>query len=94
MRTFFVESGYPTHLLDSAIQKAFNNSRRDRLKPLLAKISDDKIALVLKFYPFNYKVREVLAVILKFLKMALRRQPFSPINLLSLLDAIKTLEII
>ena len=29
MRTFF-ERGYPTHLLDSAIQKAFNNSRRDK----------------------------------------------------------------
>ena len=59
MRTFFVERGYPTHLLDSAIQKAFNNSRRDTLKPPLAKISDDKIPLVLTFHPFNYKVREV-----------------------------------
>ena len=26
MRTFFVERGYSTHLLDSAIQKAFSNS--------------------------------------------------------------------
>ena len=52
MRTFFVERGYPTHLLDSAIQKAFNNSPRD-------KISDDKIPLVLTFHPFNYKVRDV-----------------------------------
>ena len=43
MRTFFVERGYLTHLLDSAIQKAFNNSYRDILKPPLAKISDDKI---------------------------------------------------
>ena len=54
MWTFFVERGYPTHLLDSA--KAFNNFRRDTLKPPLAKISDDKIPLVLKFYSFNYKV--------------------------------------
>ena len=61
MRTFFVERGYPTHLLDSAIQKAFNNSRRDTLKPLLAKISDDKIPLVLTFHPFNYKVRDVIS---------------------------------
>ena len=42
-RTFFVERGYPTHLLDFAIQKAFSNSRWDNLKPPLAKISDDKI---------------------------------------------------
>ena len=32
-----VERGYHTHLLDSVIQKAFNNSRRDTLKPPLAK---------------------------------------------------------
>ena len=61
MRTFFVERGYPTHLLDFAIQKAFNNSRRDTLKPPLPKISDDKIPLVLIFHPFNYKVREVIS---------------------------------
>ena len=61
MRTFFVERGYPTHLLDSAIQKAFNNSRRDTLKPPLVKISDDKIPLVLTFHPFNYKVRDVIS---------------------------------
>ena len=40
MRTFFVERAYPTHVLDYAIQEAFNNSRRDTLKPPLAKISD------------------------------------------------------
>ena len=61
MRTFFVERGYPTHLLDSAIQKAFNNSRRDSFKPPLAKISDDKIPLVLTFHPFSYKVRDVIS---------------------------------
>ena len=72
MRTIFVERGYPTNLLDSAIQKAFNNSHRDTLKPRWPK----------------------LAVIFKFLKTTLRRQPFSPITLLSLLDAIKTFEII
>ena len=94
MRTFFVERGCPTHLLDSAIQKAFNNSRRDTLKPPLAKISDDKISLVLTFHPFNYKLGTSLAVIFKFLKMTLRHQPFTPITLLSLLDAIKTFEII
>ena len=61
MRTFFVERGYPTHLLDSAIQKAFNNSHRDTLKPPLAKISNDKIPLVLTCHPLNYKVREVIS---------------------------------
>ena len=61
MRTFFVERGYPTRLLDSAIQKAFNNSRRNTLKPPLAKISDDKIPLLVTFHPFNYKVRDVIS---------------------------------
>ena len=61
MRTFFVERGYLTHLLDFVIQKSFNNSRRDTLKPRLAKISDDKIPLVLTFHPFNYKVRDVIS---------------------------------
>ena len=68
MKTFFVEIGYPTHLLDSAIQKAFNNSRRDTLKPPLAKISDDKIPLVLTFHPFNYKVRDVISRNFQILK--------------------------
>ena len=57
----FVERGYPIHLLYSAIQKAVNNSRRHTLKPPLDKISDDKIPLVLTFYPFNYKVRDVIS---------------------------------
>ena len=65
---FFVERGYPTHLLDSAIQKAFNNSRRDTLKPPLAKVSDDKIPLVSTFHPFNYKVRDVISRNLQILK--------------------------
>ena len=43
LRTFFVERGYPTHLLDSVSQKAFSISRWDTLKPPLLKISDDKI---------------------------------------------------
>ena len=60
MRTVFGERVYPTNLLVSAIQKAFNNSRRDTLKPPLAKISDDKIPLVLTFHPFTYKVRDII----------------------------------
>ena len=70
----FVERGYPTHLLDSMIQKAFNHSRRDTLKPPLAKISDDKIPLVLTFHPLTTKLGTSLAVLFKFLKMTLRRQ--------------------
>ena len=68
MRTFFVERGYPTHLLESAIQKAFNNSRRDTLKPPLAKIADDKTPLILTFHPFNYKVRDVISRNFQILK--------------------------
>ena len=45
MRIFLSDVAIPP-ILDSAIQKAFNNSRRDTLKPSLAKISDDKIPLV------------------------------------------------
>ena len=39
----------------------WHNCRRDTLKPPLAKISDDKIPLVLTFHPFNYKVRDVVS---------------------------------
>ena len=42
-----------THLLDSAIQKAFNNSHHDTLKPPLAKIFDDKIPLVLSLFTYQ-----------------------------------------
>ena len=68
MRTIFVKRGYLIHLLDSAIQKAFNNSRRDTLKPTLGKISDDKIPLVLTFHPFNYKVRDIISRNFQILK--------------------------
>ena len=56
MRTFFVERGYsPTHLLDSAIQKAFSNNT---LKPHLV-------------IPLTTKLGTSLAVISIFLKMTL-----------------------
>ena len=64
----FYERGYPAHPIDSAIQKSFNNSRRDTLKTPLAKISDDKIPLVLTFHPFNYKVRDVISRNFQILK--------------------------
>ena len=51
----------PITVLDSATRKAFSNSRRDILKQPLAKISDDKIPLVLTFRHFNYTVRDVIS---------------------------------
>ena len=68
MRTFFGERSYPTHQLDSAIQKAFSNSRWDTLKPPLANISDDKIRLVLTFHPLHYNVRDVISRNFQILK--------------------------
>ena len=87
---FFVERGYPTHLLDSAIQKALRDSRRDTLKPPLAKISDDKITLVLTFHPFNSKARDGISRNFQMV-LKMRRQPFSLVTLLSPLDAIKNI---
>ena len=65
---FFVDHGYTTHLLHSAIQKAFNNSRPDTLKQPLANISDHKIPLVLTFHHFNYKVNDVISRNFQILK--------------------------
>ena len=68
MRTVYVERSYPTHRLDSAIEKSFSDSHWHTLKPPLAKISDDKIPLVLTFHPFNYKVKEVVSRNFQILK--------------------------
>ena len=55
MRTFFVERGYsPTHLLDSAIQKAFSNNTLN---------SETTFG-----HPFNYKVRDVISRNFQILK--------------------------
>ena len=56
MRSFFVERGYPSNLLDTAIQKDFSVSRSDTLKPPSEQSSTEKIPLVLTFHPFNDKV--------------------------------------
>ena len=81
MRTFFVERGYPTHLIDSAIKKAFSITRQDTLKPPLAKISDDRIPnLVLTFHPFNYKVRDIISRNFQILKNDLETSPISTAN--------------
>ena len=68
MRTVFGERVYPTNLLVSAIQKAFNNSRRDTLKLPLVNISDYKIPLVLTFHPFNNKVGDAISRNFRILK--------------------------
>ena len=86
---------YVTYLLTSAIQKAFNNSRRDTLKPPLVEISDDKIALVLTFHPFNYKVRDVVSLNSQILKNDPETSAIFTVNpLISFIDATKTFEII
>ena len=60
MRSFFVQRGYPTHLLDTAVQRASSIPRSDTLKQRLESVSEDKIPLVLTFHPFNYKVRDII----------------------------------
>ena len=57
----FFDRGYPSHQLDSAIQKAFSISRPNNLKQPLKKISYDKIPLVLTFHPSNCKVMEIIS---------------------------------
>ena len=94
IRTFFVERGYPTQLSDSTIQIAFSKSCWDTLKPLLAKMSNDKIPIVFILHLFNYKVMNVISRKFQILKNYLETSAFSLITLLSLLDAIKTFEVI
>ena len=91
MRTFFVERGYPTHLLDSSISTIPVVTLLNKPWPKFLMIKS------LQFWHFislTTKLGRSLSVIFKFLKMTLRRQPFSRITLLSLLDAIQPFEII
>ena len=60
MRSFFVQRGYPTHLLDTAVQRASSIPRSDTLKQRLESVSEDKIPLVLTFHPFNYKGSDII----------------------------------
>ena len=60
IRSFFVQRGYPSNLWDTAIQKAFNVSRSDTLKPPSEQISTEKVPLALTFHPFNYKVIDII----------------------------------
>ena len=56
MRPFFVQRGYPTYLLDTAIQKTSCVRCSDALQPRLEQILSHKMPLVLTFHPFSYKV--------------------------------------
>ena len=60
LRFFFVQCGYPTHLLDTAVQGASSIPSSDTLKQRLESVLEDKILLVLTFHPFNYKVRDII----------------------------------
>ena len=60
MKSFFVQRDYPTHLLDTAVQRASSIPRSDTLKQRLESVSEDKIPLVVTFHPFNYKVRDII----------------------------------
>ena len=45
MRSFFLQHGYPSYLLDTAIQKPFNVSCSDTLKPPSEQISTENVPL-------------------------------------------------
>ena len=59
MRNFFVQRGYPTPLLDTALTKATQIPRSDTLTDSAVNVSK-KIPLVLTYHPFNFKVRDVI----------------------------------
>ena len=59
MRNFFVQRGYPTPLLDTALTKAAPIPRSDTLADSVVNVSK-KIPLVLTYHPFNFKVRDVI----------------------------------
>ena len=53
LRSSFVQRGYPSNLLDTGIQKAFNVFRSDSLKPPSEQLSTEKVPLLVTFHPFN-----------------------------------------
>ena len=64
MRTFLSNVAIPPSFSERGSSTIF----RDTLKPPLAKLSDDKVPLVLTFHPFNYKVKEVVSRNFQILK--------------------------
>ena len=55
MRDFFVQRGYPTSLLDTAVLKASKIPQSETLRnPVPNVTGNNKIPLVLTFHPFNF----------------------------------------
>ena len=78
MKTFFVDRGYPSLLVDTALSKATNIPRLDTLRdPVSGTPRLNQTLLVLTHHPFNFSVRDV---ILKNFHIP-KHLPFSPITL-------------
>ena len=61
MKTFFVERGYPSSLVDTALSKATNIPRLDTLRdPVSSTPRLDQTPLVLTHHPFNFPIRDVI----------------------------------
>ena len=61
MRDFFVQRGYPTSLLVTALSKASQIPRSETLtNPVTNVTENNQIPLVLTFHPFNFKVRDII----------------------------------
>ncbi len=81
MRDFFVQRGYPTSLLDTALSKASQIPLSETLtNPVTNVTENNQIPLVLTFHPFNFKVRDIIRKNFHILKMTLKHLPFSAIT--------------
>ena len=77
MREFFLQRGYPTSILDTVFSKASQILRSETLSYSVTNVTGhNRTPLVLTFYPFNFKVRDVIRKNFHILKHV----PFSPIT--------------
>ena len=61
MKTFLVERGYPSSLVDTALSKATNIPRFDTLRdPVSSTPRLNQTPLVLTHHPFNFSIRDVI----------------------------------
>ena len=61
MKIFFVERGYPSSLIDTALSKATHISRLDTLRDTVSSTPRlNPTPLVLTHHPFNFSVRDVI----------------------------------
>ena len=60
IRSFFVQHGYLTHLLDTAVQRPSSIPCSNTFKQHLESVCKDKIPLVKTFHPSNHKVRDTI----------------------------------